>query len=604
MTSPRHLFAPPIRSAPLPLGSGCRAATRAPRRPDAARAFLLAVACLGLGACSRPVEVMDQSLSDESVGPVGCVAPTPGSCQLSELGRAVYDAAYCATRQGSDGTPINSTVPRDAILSSENVASAAVLNDGDEIFPTLRDLVANARHEVAIEMFDWELGSDASNEIFRGLHDLSRRNNFGRPPVHARILINALGGVPEGAASLLAAHGYDVRTPEQIAKETYFALMAADLKTLEGQGSRLIIDENEGSLSLTIGTRAFAGLGVMHQKLVVIDGQVVHIGGANVQRFHNWKADQVPWHDSAYVLCGEVGRSMLADFDRMWAEGRSWGCHAVGDGEFAIELECSSDDNELPFRSYEPPGIDACPRRAAYQDLEWLGDGCLPTIALVKRPASITQHGGYLGTGDVDHPAAAGYIAAIAAATHHIHLETPNLNDDLVVEALANAVQRGVEVQIVTGLGFNDPAVSLEGQGGTNAENVGRLWKAVYARGVAPASACANLAVRFHAGRHDGALVDARSDGHGIAPTHTKYLSIDDRLVIVGSTNMDTQSWNFSGEANVAVDSAEVAAAWEATLFLPDWDRGIPTWSAGADEAGTRSYDLACGPEAASPTPE
>ena len=39
-------------------------------------------------------------------------------------------------------------------------------------------------------------------------------------------------------------------------------------------------------------------------------------------------------------------------------------------------------------------------------------------------------------------------------------------------------------------------------------------------------------------------------------PSHVKYLSADNKIAIVGSGNMDSQSWNHSHEFNVLVDNA------------------------------------------------
>ncbi len=44
---------------------------------------------------------------------------------------------------------------------------------------------------------------------------------------------------------------------------------------------------------------------------------------------------------------------------------------------------------------------------------------------------------------------------------------------------------------------------------------------------------------------------------------------------IVGSANMDTQSWNFSREVNLVVDSSEVAGGWDAQAFQPSFGRAI-----------------------------
>ena len=58
--------------------------------------------------------------------------------------------------------------------------------------------------------------------------------------------------------------------------------------------------------------------------------------------------------------------------------------------------------------------------------------------------------------------------------------------------------------------------------------------------------------------------------------SHAKYTSVDDEIAIVGTANMDTQSWNKSREVNVVVDDAPTVAAWDAALFEADFERAVP----------------------------
>ena len=88
--------------------------------------------------------------------------------------------------------------------------------------------------------------------------------------------------------------------------------------------------------------------------------------------------------------------------------------------------------------------------------------------------------------------------------------------------------------------------------------------------GVEP-SPCEGLQVRWYS--HDGV---APVDGNGPWASHVKYASVDGQVVIFGTTNMDTASWNFSHELDWAIDDASVTTATDAQLFEPDWARAIP----------------------------
>src|SRR5690606_22264670 len=151
---------------------------------------------------------------------------------------------------------------------------------------------------------------------------------------------------------------------------------------------------------------------------------------------------------------------------------------------------------------------------------------------------------------------------AFAAARSHIRIQTPNLNDDAAKAGLVDAVKRGVRVEIVLSKGFNDLTEQAPGQGGTNEENVAMLHEELAAAGVT--DICNKLQIRWYS--RDGLYPIV---GNGIYASHAKYMSIDDTVVIVGTANMDTQSWNNSREVNIVVDDAVTTRAWDATLFLP-----------------------------------
>ena len=52
-------------------------------------------------------------------------------------------------------------------------------------------------------------------------------------------------------------------------------------------------------------------------------------------------------------------------------------------------------------------------------------------------------------------------------------------------------------------------------------------------------------------------------------------LSVDGELAIVGSGNMDTQSWNYSHELNLLIDGNEGVATMERGFLNDDWSRAV-----------------------------
>jgi phosphatidylserine/phosphatidylglycerophosphate/cardiolipin synthase-like enzyme len=162
----------------------------------------------------------------------------------------------------------------------------------------------------------------------------------------------------------------------------------------------------------------------------------------------------------------------------------------------------------------------------------------------------------------------------MGAAREVLKIQSPNLNDDAAKAGILDTLRRGVEVRLVLTKKFNDRNESLPGQGGSNEATVDELY-ATAKQELGSVAACRLLRVRWHA-LDDGTLVEDAPDRPG-GLAHVKYLSVDDQVVIIGSGNMDTQSWNFSGEVNVAVDDAVVTRAWDGRVFDPHFEHGVAT---------------------------
>ena len=435
---------------------------------------------------------------------------SPAPCELSAIGEAVHAAVL-------ESNSADSLVPMSQLLTFYNDAGEALV-EGPEVFPTLADLIARAEHDVSFATFVWEVGSDPSNALLDGLGRLEARlraEGTRETPVTVRFLVYAnrlMGARGVGEPLVLAVRNLDL-----------------DPRYVE----------------VDVATRESWGLGAMHQKVVVIDGEIVHVGGANVEFVHGWEDGLVPWHDSAYIARGEIAHAMLLSFDDMWIEGRTWEC----DGSV-----CNTELNRRPARTLRTP-IHA--------------DGCLPMLALTRRPRGEINN-------RVDNAQDQGWLAAMGAATEVIKIESPNLNDNAAKDAILDALERGVNVRIVLSLGFNERTESLPGVGGGNAANADELY-ARATEAIGAAEACRLLQIRWYARDASGPI-----EGNGAGASHTKYMSVDDQMVIVGSGNMDTVSWNNAGEVNLAVDDAEVTAEWNGRMFDADFARSFASGHCGS----------------------
>jgi phosphatidylserine/phosphatidylglycerophosphate/cardiolipin synthase-like enzyme len=236
----------------------------------------------------------------------------------------------------------------------------------------------------------------------------------------------------------------------------------------------------------------------------------------------------------------------------MWAESEVWYCTTSSSGARTCDSDAAS------AICHEDAVLVPPPQKRETRTL--------PVFALSHRLVGWPNN-------DANSARDRAVAAAMDSARAIIKIETPNLNDDRAKLAIRDAVSRGVEARIILSLGFNDSTESLPGQGGTNEANVDELLD--WARKQFGNDRGCEL-VRFRWYSRDGVSpVDGHADDHGVGASHTKYMSVDGQLTIVGSANMDTQSWNHSGEADVAIDSRDVAADFDSHVFDADWSRAI-----------------------------
>ncbi|MEW5740100.1 MAG: phospholipase D-like domain-containing protein [Myxococcota bacterium] len=186
-----------------------------------------------------------------------------------------------------------------------------------------------------------------------------------------------------------------------------------------------------------------------------------------------------------------------------------------------------------------------------------------------------------------DSPQNQAVLTALARARRVIKLESPNLNDPAVKQALLDAAERGVTVQVVLSLGFNsfaERATVLDQLGARGAQLPGPV-KALLdgiSAGGSNEDTLQDLYARLSPGARERLQIRWNSpDGKRPSwvqepgASHTKYLTVDGQLALVGSANMDVISLRVAKEVNVVVDSAATTAALDARVFDVDFARGV-----------------------------
>jgi len=412
----------------------------------------------------------------------------------------------------------NGSVPGRVFATSNNAPDPDAFVSGPEIFPAIADLVATAEREVDMQFYVWETESQVSAQVLAGLGRLAeKRRAAGGPPVVVRILldVSAIG------------FGSSLRT----------------LPRLHRAIARLGIEERH--VEVHLGLFIHTVLGNLHTKSVVVDGSRGIVTGANVQKHHD---EGAPWYDAGFRVDGEAAQSLLADFDYHWGHRNTneWTC---GDREDIQDTLCRKRTQKLT-RTLPLVGAP---------------DACVPVLAVTR-----TGDPG-LTSNRVDNPQNQAFLAAIGGAKKRIAMITPNLNDDAAKNAIVDAVvaESALRVELILSKHFNDKPQNLPAQGGDNQKNVAQLYDRLTAAGVA--NPCERLAIRWYSADGREAVV-----GNIPLAAHAKFAAFDDQVSIVGSANMDTQSWNNSHELNLAIDDAETTRAWTAKVFDPAYARSVP----------------------------
>jgi phosphatidylserine/phosphatidylglycerophosphate/cardiolipin synthase-like enzyme len=463
------------------------------------------------------------------------VASTGDACTRGRSGLSGPAAAVLSGIEANPRAIAESPVPLARILSTCNrFVSLAI--DGPHIFAAGRDIIALAEHEVDMAFFEWEEGSHAASLIGDGLIAAQARRTPS-DPLLVRIVID------------------DIENPLTDRAVNH-------LWNSQKQWVSRGLDTSRVQLQFGTSPRPTPAAANLHDKLIVVDARYLLVTGANLQSFHDPGS---PWHDSGYVLEGDVAQSALAAFEHTWTgDAFHWECKQEG-----LSKDCDKRAHyPQPARSWLPPfGSQRV--------------GGIPILA-VGRPKGSTFP---VPDNDTNNPQDIAWLTLMDRATSHIHIESPNINDDAFRAAVVRAVGRGVTVYLLTSLGFNDLEQDLPSLGGDNLEVVGNLRKEI--RAAFPGNQeCFQLRWYSKYGIEPIA-------GKGAWASHTKYMSIDDRVAVVGSGNMDTIAWNFSHEFNLLIDDAPTVAKLEASLFLPDWNKAIGSYVE-LYEGNDATQDLLC----------
>ncbi|KAI1260445.1 hypothetical protein F5Y18DRAFT_420087 [Xylariaceae sp. FL1019] len=343
----------------------------------------------------------------------------------------------------------------------------------------------------------------------------------------------------------------------------------------------------DGHIDLQVKTLFFLPFSVMHPKFLIIDRRTAYFPSCNV----SWE----PWLEACVEIKGEAVPSLLRFYHGVWdshmeADGRPPIVSNPSHGPVVTTTlkpgEVSSDSIRSPMsRTTHTPTLLTRTLGLSWIEspasrFELLASPVLPTILL---PSSHYRNPLFRPlpwqrcTRPPATPLNCALLRLFDMAEKHIYLQTPNLTTPAVMDALLEALDRGVDVRIVT----NETMMVWEQlfTAGTTTPRSLRRFIKHYKQNV-------NRLQRFDRGRnndesdatHDLEAQHLRSGSleifyyHALpendvqqileepVQSHMKLTIVDDDYVVLGSGNMDRASWFTSQELGVLFRSKDVAA--------------------------------------------
>jgi phosphatidylserine/phosphatidylglycerophosphate/cardiolipin synthase-like enzyme len=258
--------------------------------------------------------------------------------------------------------------------------------------------------------------------------------------------------------------------------------------------------------------------GSFHSKYIIVDSEKAMIRGTDIGKNDNYKNHR---HESAMLVDKELAILLKKDFLKSWKK---------------ITQEDLLKNSQIYTTFFDGNSI---PKEKKLDTI--------PCIFISKKES------GNMFTKELG-PLKMALLYMFSKARSHIQIITANLNDPDLCTALAEACNRGVTVQIVMGKYHNDKTEKKHG--GTNAD---AMKKIVFETKNTKMNF---LQIKWATDNHKK-IVDSQEE----FAVHTKYVCIDECVVLTGSSPLDKQAMYNSREADIIFNSKEKAKEFNAKFF-------------------------------------
>ncbi|KAF2096560.1 phospholipase D/nuclease [Rhizodiscina lignyota] len=387
------------------------------------------------------------------------------------------------------------------VLVSNSIPDPLILGSGDEIFQSVLPEVERAESELVIVTCFWARSS-SRDRLNSSLQKLSSRVvQEGKPRIKVFIGLSSVS-LLQKLFHTSSTNGYTYRPSEWQSK-----LGLPSPTELNG-------------LDLTVKSMFFLPFSVMHPKFIIVDRKTVFLPSCNV----SWET----WFEGCVRLAGPI----VAKFVDFWSS--FWLPHG---GTFPSESQAEHMQSHL---NEDRPAMIGRGVLSVFLPSPHHRNPCFrpfPWQRAMAPPAT---------------PLNVFLVTLLSSATTTIYIQTPNVTAPPVLSGLLDALQRGVDVHIVT----SERLMILEQlvtAGTTTTQCLKGLIRR-YKRFLVQANSRDEEAGLRSLGQLRIEYYTPRS-GRGIAEpiqSHLKLTIVDNQWVVLGSGNLDRASFYTSQELGVA----------------------------------------------------
>lgn len=336
----------------------------------------------------------------------------------------------------------------------------------------------------------------------------------------------------------------------------------------------------------------------MHNKMFVADNAVAITGGRNLGETYFGQSKGTNFVDIDVIAAGRIARDLSASFDQYWNNPLAYPVQSLMTAKEIEALKPPPAGAQSANLNREDPATLASATQAAIAesnasaasaaalpdsaDLRLLTWTWAPSVLLVDKPSKIAADADT--TGESQDTTVDGLLQLMSQAKGNLLIVSPYfVPGERMMKQFAELRQRGVRVRVLTNsLASNDAPAAHVGYA--------RYRRALLDMGIELYEMRAEQEGSFSSFGSSalGGGSTGGSTGGSRASLHSKVVVMDDRLLVVGSMNLDLRSQLQNSEVAIIIRnraiSAEATRLIEPTLaggaYRVELDEGQLVWRA------------------------